>query len=54
MVNLIIIGILLFLAGMAVLYIRKEKRKGAGCIGCPLGGCCAGKGCGGKKENEKG
>ncbi len=53
MVNLIIIGILLFLAGMAVLYIRKEKRKGAGCIGCPLSGCCTGKGCDSKKENEK-
>lgn len=48
--NLIIIGILLLLTGMAVLYIKKEKKKGDGCIGCPLGGCCAGKGCGSKKR----
>ena len=51
--NLIIIGILLLLTGMAALYIRKEKKKGAGCIGCPLCGCCTGKGCDSKKENEK-
>lgn len=51
--NLIIIGILLLLTGMAVLYIRREKKKGSGCIGCPLAGRCAGKGCDSSREKQK-
>ncbi len=40
MENVIIIGILLVVVGAAVLYIRKEKKKGTRCIGCPAAGCC--------------
>lgn len=49
MENFIVIGILLILVGAAVLYIRKEKKKGKSCIGCPSAGCCSKKGCGNAK-----
>lgn len=45
MENLIVIGILLILVGIAVIYIWKEKKKGTRCIGCPSAGCCSGRGC---------
>ncbi|MCI7321957.1 MAG: FeoB-associated Cys-rich membrane protein [Lachnospiraceae bacterium] len=43
--DLIVVGILLIIVGIAVFYIWKEKKKGARCIGCPSAGCCSGKGC---------
>ena len=46
---LIIIGIILIIVGIAVYYIRKEKKKGTRCIGCPSSGCCGNKGCCGDK-----
>lgn len=52
MENLIVVGILLVLVGAAVLYIRKERKKGRGCIGCPCAGHCSGKGCKNVKEAE--
>lgn len=48
MENVIVFGILLVIVGAAVLYIRKEKKKGSRCIGCPSSGYCSGKGCGKK------
>ena len=50
MENLIVIGILLVLVGAAVLYIRKEKKKGTRCIGCPAAGNRSANGC--KKTKE--
>lgn len=41
--NVIVIGILLVLVGAALLYIKKEKKRGAKCIGCPSAGCCSSK-----------
>ena len=41
MTNVILILILLVLVGGAVWYIRKEKKKGVHCIGCPMAGQCA-------------
>lgn len=49
MENLIIIGIILIIVGIAVYYIRKEKKKGTRCIGCPSSGCHGNKGCCGDK-----
>lgn len=46
MENLIITGILLVIMGAAILYIRKEKKKGTRCIGCPSAGHCSSNGCG--------
>ena len=43
MTNLIMIGILLMILGSAIVYIVKQKKKGAHCIGCPAGGKCPSK-----------
>jgi len=38
----IIVGlIVLMIVGAAIVYIRKEKKKGVRCIGCPAAGKCA-------------
>lgn len=39
---LLIIIIALIVAGV-LLYIRREKKKGSKCIGCPYGKSCSGK-----------
>ena len=38
--------IVVIIVGAALLYIRKEKKKGVVCIGCPHAGTCAKKNCG--------
>ena len=43
MEDLFIAGILLVFVGAAVLFLWKERRKGAGCIGCPSAGHCPGR-----------
>lgn len=51
MVDFILVVVLLVIIGAAVIYIRKAKKKGVKCIGCPVAGECAHKnktsGCGG-------
>lgn len=42
-----IIALVLLILGCAVLAIRKAKKKGQKCIGCPCSGQCSGR-CGGK------
>ena len=42
MADMIVIAILLIVVGSAVAYIRKEKKRGAVCIGCPHAGSCGG------------
>lgn len=37
-----VFGFIVVLVGAAVLYIRKEKKKGTRCIGCPSAGECSG------------
>ncbi len=51
MENVMIIGIVLVIVGIAVLFIWKEKKKGSRCIGCPAAGCCKQNGCGKAKKN---
>lgn len=41
MENIIIIGVLAAIIGGAAAYIRKEKKKGRKCIGCPSGSSCS-------------
>ncbi len=41
MVDILVIAVLLIVVGAAVSYIRKEKKRGAVCIGCPHAGTCA-------------
>lgn len=38
--NLVIIGIVAVLVGMAVRSIVKAKKQGVKCIGCPSSGAC--------------
>ena len=46
MENLIILAVIALIVGLAVGYIRKEKKRGVKCIGCPNGCSCSGA-CGG-------
>ncbi len=41
MVNMVIIGVLLVLVGLAVSYIVKAKKSGVKCIGCPHAKNCS-------------
>ena len=51
MTDLILIAVIAAIVGTAIWYIRREKRRGVRCVGCPdakncsgnCGGCC---GCG--------
>lgn len=52
MVDFIIIAVIVAIIGGAVWYIRKEKRRGVQCVGCPdaktcasAGGCSGCSGC---------
>ncbi|MBE5868189.1 MAG: FeoB-associated Cys-rich membrane protein [Lachnospiraceae bacterium] len=47
MKDIILIGILAFILGAAIIYIIRAKRRGVKCIGCPAGAECSGK-CSGK------
>ena len=42
MTDLIVIGIVAAIVGGALWYIRREKRKGKKCVGCPYAGQCSG------------
>lgn len=42
MENIILVGIIALIIGLAVWYIRKEKRRGVQCIGCPQSKVCSG------------
>jgi len=42
MENVIIIAIVALTVGLAVWYIRKEKRRGVHCVGCPESKTCSG------------
>lgn len=39
--DLILIAILVILLGSAILYMKKEKKRGVTCIGCPDAEICA-------------
>lgn len=50
MADFITLAVILLIVGAAIIYIRKEKKKGTVCIGCPSAGTCAhakNGGCGG-------
>lgn len=40
MESMIVLGILLMIAGGAILYLRREKKRGGHCAGCPCGKHC--------------
>ena len=41
MVNVIAVFIIVLIVGSALFYIRKQKKKGVRCIGCPQAGNCS-------------
>lgn len=43
--DMLVLLVIALLVAAAVFYIRKEKKKGAKCIGCPYSGSC------GKKDS---
>ncbi len=45
MADIIVGGILLAVVVSAVMFIRKEKKRGVKCIGCPDGGSCGRQNC---------
>ena len=46
MIDLIIVIVAAVIITAAAAYIRREKKQGARCIGCPSGGCANCPGCG--------
>lgn len=40
MADVILLLVLAVIVGAAILYIRKEKKKGVTCIGCPYAATC--------------
>ena len=42
MTDLILVAVIAVIVGGAIAYIRKEKKRGVRCIGCPSGGACSG------------
>lgn len=45
--NLIVIAVVALILGFVIGYIRKEKKRGVKCIGCPDAERCSSGGCGG-------
>ena len=48
MINVVLVLIIIAIVGGALAYIRKEKKRGVRCVGCPDAGACSGScnGCG--------
>ena len=46
-VDLIVIAVIAGVIGFAVWYIRRSKKKGVQCVGCPDAKTCESKGCSG-------
>lgn len=42
MASFLVAVVVLVIVGVAVAYIRKEKKRGVRCVGCPDGGKCSG------------
>ena len=43
LIDYVVIAVVVMILGLAVWYIRRAKKKGVKCIGCPSGGSCSGK-----------
>lgn len=58
MENVIVVLILALILGLAIRRIRREKKRGARCVGCPCSGTCSagkcrgGAECGGSEQTE--
>lgn len=55
MADFLVILVIAVIVGASLLYIRKEKKRGVQCIGCPAAGNCAKHkqgGCGSGAQNR--
>lgn len=55
LIDVAVLAVIVVILALVIIYIRKAKKKGIKCIGCPNGATCGGNcsactGCG-KKEN---
>ncbi len=41
MIDVIVVVVIISIVGLALLYIRKEKKRGVKCIGCPFANECS-------------
>ena len=46
--DFLVIVLILGILGSVALFLRKQKKKGVKCVGCPASGSCAAGGCGSK------
>ena len=42
MIDIALIIVIVLIVGIAIAYIRREKKKGVKCVGCPDAGTCSG------------
>ena len=52
MTDLIIVAVLAAVIGGAALYIYRSKKRGDGCIGCPMSKQCRSHACGAQIKNH--
>ena len=50
--DVVVILLLVIIVGSSLLYIRKEKKRGVHCIGCPSAGSCT-RSCASKPKQKK-
>ncbi len=53
LVDIIVVIVVFVIITVAIMYIRREKKRGVRCIGCPSAGQCSGHcngSCGGNKN----
>lgn len=43
MENIVILGVVGLIVGLAIGYMYKVKKRGVACIGCSASSCCSGK-----------
>lgn len=50
LIDVVIVAVIALILGAVIFYIRRAKKKGVKCIGCPSGSTCSGNcsGCDGK------
>ncbi len=53
MSDYIILGIIIVIIAAAIIYVIKQKKSGAKCIGCPHGSKCSSCGCGCNEKQSK-
>ena len=53
MIDILLAAIIVFIIAIAIVFVVKQKKSGAKCIGCPLAKTCGQKSCCCESEQEK-